>query len=399
MPVYSITRTNQYTTISQLQTFSNQDSIRFDANDARGYASSFVVTLATICPNANRLWNYSTPATPVASYVWYPYSMSMACCGGGVYFPEFNGVVSYRPGYAYFKLYNSAGSFLMGSTSTVLSVRSPNNVIVVNSNPTTGWYQDNTVLATTEVFNSSRNTLTITGNTTYLAGPTNPTTSTSFWTIFSKATGQTGQIIYYDTTVTPTGNISLTTVLDTNLAGLGFITYNNAPAQPTNVTFSNTLDGISVICQSNEANSISSGSIGAVSRIRFFYSTTAAGTYTYVDSDTSITRTLISGTTYQYIASISGGTTLTQGNYYYFKVALMNDVCIQYQAEIPTSIPAGQQSAQPASSTQYGTGGFVTVYDGTNWIPALIYVYNGANWILNSSAFAKSDGAGGWIYN
>jgi hypothetical protein len=398
MPLYSITRTTQYTTTSQLQTFSNQDSVRFDANDARGYASSFVATLTTICPTANRLWNYSTPATPVASYVWYPYSMSMACCGGGVYSPEFSGAVTYRPGYAYFKLYNSAGSFLMGSTSTVLSVRSPNNVIIVNSDPVTGWYLDNTVLATTQVFNSSRNTLTITANTTYLAGPTNPTTSTSFWTIFAKATGQTGQTVYYDTTVTPTGSISLATVLNTSQAVLGFITYNNAPTQPTSVVFSNTVDGITVTCRSNEANSISSGSIGSVSRVSFFYSTAAAGTYTYFGSDTSITRTLVSGTTYQYTASISGGVTLTQGNYYYFKVALMNDVCIQYQAEIPSSIPAGQQSAQPADSIQYGTGGFVSVFN-TSWIPASIYVHNGSIWVLNSSAFAKSDGAGNWTFN
>jgi hypothetical protein len=402
MPLYSITRAagSQYTTTGALETRGNQDGIRFDGYDQHGYATSFVATLTTVCPTTNRLWDYSTPATPVAHYVWYPYSMSMAACGGGVYYPEFDGVITYRPGYTYFKLYNSAGTFLMGTTTNTLTVYSPNNVIIVNSDPLTGWYHTSAAIkATTQNFNNSRNTLTMTGNTTYLAGVANPSTSTSFWTILAKSTGQTGQNFYYDTTVTISGNMSTATVLSSNTAQMGFITYNNAPKQPTSVVFSTIIDGISVTCQSDETNSISTGSVGAVSRIRFFYSTTATGTYTYFGSDTSITRTLISGKTYEYTASITGGTTLNQGGKYYFKVALMNDVCIQYQSENPTTIPAGQQSAQPASPTQYGTGGFVTVYDGAAWNPAPIWVHNGTSWVQKNAAFAKSDGAGGWIYN
>jgi hypothetical protein len=328
----------------------------------------------------------------------------MAACGGGVYYPEFSGTITFRPGYAYFKLYNSVGTFLMGSTTNTLAVRSPNTTVVVNSDPLTGWYQpaNAPVLATTQNFNNSRNTLTITGNTTYLAGVANPSTATSFWTIFSKSTGQTGQIIYYDTTVTTTGNMSTATVLDTNIAQMGFITYNNAPQQPTSVVFSTMPDGISVTCQSNEINSLYSttGSLGAVSRVSFFYSDTAGGTYTYLGSDTSISRALSSGTTYTYAASITGGTTLNQGGYYYFKVALMNDLCIQYQLENPTAKASGQPSAQPASPTQYGTGGFVTVYDGvSSWNPAPIWVHNGTSWVQNNAAFAKSDGTGGFIFN
>jgi hypothetical protein len=398
MPVYSISRTSQYTTITALQTFANQDSFRFDGYDQRGYATSFVAALTTVCPAINRLWDYSTPATPVAYYVWYPYSMSMAACGGGCYYPEFSGVITFRPGFTYFKLYNSAGTFLMGTTTNTLTVRSPNTTVVVNSDPVTGWYRSATILATTQTFNNSRNTLTMTANTTYLAGVANPSTSTSFWTIMAKTLGQTGQNFYYDTTVTMSGNISTATVLNANTSQMGFITYNNAPQQPTSVVFSTITTGISVTCRSNEVNSISTGSVGAVSRIRFFYSDTAAGTYTYFGADTTISRTLISGTTYEYTALITGGTTLNQGGKYYFKVALMNDVCIQYQSENAGSIPAGAQSA-PSPLTQYGTGGFVTVYDGAAWNPAPIYVYNGASWVQNNAAFAKSDGAGGWTYN
>jgi len=401
MPNYSLTRTTQYTTTAQLQTKANQTNFDFDGYDQHAYASSFPTNIGassnTVCPVANRLWDYSTPASPVPHYVWYPYSMSMAACGGGVYYPNTGGSVTYRPGYAYFKLYNSSGTFLMGTTTNTLSVHSPNNVIIVGG---PGWYLANAVLATTQIFNNSRNTLTITGATTYVAGLANPSTATSFWTVYAEI-AQSGQNVYYDTGVTMSGNMTLT-VETTGDCQMGFITYNNAPQQPTSVVFSTMPDGISVTCQSNEINSLYSttGSLGAVSRVSFFYSDTAGGTYTYLGSDTSISRALSSGTTYTYAASITGGTTLNQGGYYYFKVALMNDVCIQYQLENSTAIAAGQQSAQPASPTQYGTGGFVTVYDGvSSWNPAPIWVHNGTSWVQNNAAFAKSDGTGGFIFN
>jgi hypothetical protein len=131
----------------------------------------------------------------------------------------------------------------------------------------------------------------------------------------------------------------------------------------------------------------------------FFYSTTSGGTYNYLGVDTSITRTLVSGTTYQYVAEVSGGTTLQQGHSYYFKVATVNDVCIQYNSENSGSRAGSALSATQSSPSQYGTSGFVKVYNGTTWNAAPVYVYNGTTWVANSSAISKSDGSGGWIYN
>jgi hypothetical protein len=394
MPIYSLTRTTQYTTVSQLQNLANQKTCNFDGYPQHAYASSFTATLSIICPTANRLWDYSNQVTPVSHYVWYPYSMTMAACGGGVYYPNTGGTVTYRPGYAYFKLYNSGGTFLMGSSSTTLTVHNPNNVIIING---PNWYLDNPVLATTLLFDNSRNTLTITGNTTYVAGLAN-TTTTNDWTIIAETTSQANQNVYTDTGVTKSGNMVLNP-LKSGDCQLGFITYNNAPVIPSNVIFTSISNGISVTYQGNEANSISTGSVGAVVSIRFFYSTSANGNYTYFGTDTSISRTLISGTTYQYSGSFSGGSILQQGVYYYFKVASVNDICIQYQIENPTSIPSGEISAVQSLPIQYGNANFVNVYNGTSWNAAPIYVYDGSKWVSKPSSFAKSDGVGGWIYN
>jgi hypothetical protein len=119
------------------------------------------------------------------------------------------------------------------------------------------------------------------------------------------------------------------------------------------------------------------------------------GTYFYLGKGDSFTRNIFSGATYTYTASISSG--LEQGVSYYFKVATVNDVCIQYEIDHPGSLAASAQSA--ASQVKFGTGGFVNVYNGASWNPAEIYIYNGSSWVLKSSVFAKSDGAGGWTYN
>jgi len=116
--------------------------------------------------------------------------------------------------------------------------------------------------------------------------------------------------------------------------------------------------------------------VGPVVYVRFFYSTTVGGTYNYLGADTSIVRTLISGTTYQYTAVFEGGVTLEQGRKYYFKVATMNDVCIQYQSENAGSIPASEQSA--AVLAKYGSANLVNVRNATNtaWNTITVKVRN-----------------------
>jgi len=44
MPVYSISRTTQYTTVAALETKTNQDGFSWNGLDAQGYASNVVVT-------------------------------------------------------------------------------------------------------------------------------------------------------------------------------------------------------------------------------------------------------------------------------------------------------------------------------------------------------------------
>jgi len=397
MPVYSISRATQYDSIAEIQSKANQQSFYFDGYDAHGFATNFTATASIICPSTNRLWDYSNPASPDDNLVWYPYSMSLACCGGKIYYnDDGTGGLSYRNGLTYFKLYNSSGGFLMGNNSLALT-NSPSSITLISGSGVGAaqtWSLTNPILATTKTFTTLRQTLTITGNTLYHIGVSNPTTSTSFWMAFAKK-AVSGQNIYYDATTTSTSATSLSTIQSSGISMMGFITYNNAPVQPTNVIFSNTPTGISVSCRGNETNSISQDGIGAVSKILFFYSTTLNGTYFYLGEGTSFTRNIFSGTTYTYTASISSG--LEQGVSYYFKVATVNDVCIQYQIDHSGSLAASAQSA--ASLVKFGTGGFVNVYNGANWNPADIYIYNGSSWVLKSSVFAKSDGAGGWTYN
>jgi hypothetical protein len=182
---------------------------------------------------------------------------------------------------------------------------------------------------------------------------------------------------------------------------MGFITYNASPPQPTNLVITNTNTGISITCQSNEAQSFISGvTASEVVYVRFFYSETLAGTYNYLGADTTITRTLISGTTYQYVATFEGGTTLTQGKKYYFKVATMNDVCIAYQSENAGSIPASEQST--AVFAQYGSANVVRVRNPGNsgWTTIDVKVRNNANNAWTTAEVAVRNAANDtWLYN
>jgi len=377
MPVYSISRTSQYTTVTALETKTNQDGVSFNGFDAQGYASNFVVTLLTVCPTANRTWNYAVPATPTATSVWYPYSITLTVSGGN---PLGNGA---RPGIAYLNLYTSGGGYLMGSyTSNTLAYAGTTSITL-----TTGP----SVQATTFTFTNSRNTLSMAANTTYLAGFVAPTTSTSFWNIFARTTSQTGQNVYYDNSIVYNGTFSTATINNTTQSLMGFITYNAGPVQPTSLAITTTTNGISITCQGNESQSISTGSVGAVSQVIFFYSLTLGGTYNVLGTDTSITRTLISGNTYQYTANITG--TLNLGETYYFKVATRNDVSIQYEVDNAGSVAASEQSS--AVQAVYGnlihTRNISNVWDSSNvqvraggsWNPCIIKKRNDTNtaWI------------------
>ena len=397
MPVYSISRTTQYTTVAALETKGNQDGITFNGFDAQGYASNFVVTLLTVCPTANRTWNYFNATSPTAESVWYPYSITLTVSGGN---PLGNGA---RPGIAYLNLYDSGGGYLMGSyTSNSLAYAGTTSITVTTGPP---------VQATTFNITNSRNTLTVTTtSTTYLAGFVSPTTSTSFWNIFARTTGQTSQNVYYDASVTYNSTFSTATVNNTTQSMMGFINYNAAPVQPTSLVITTTTTGIQITCQCNEVQSLSSGTtVGAVSQILFLYSEDNV-TYKVLTTDTSITRTLVSGTTYQYLASASGTytNTITLGRKYYFKVAAINDLCIQYQAEAPTTrVAAGEDSA--ASFAQYGRQQFIKIRNQTNtaWVypvdvnlvPTLTRIRNLADtqWIYGDVYIR--DASGNWVLN
>ena len=377
MPVYSISRTTQYTTVTALETKTNQDGVSFNGFDADGYASNFVVTLLTVCPTANRTWNYAVPATPTAASVWYPYSITLTVSGGN---PLGNGA---RPGIAYLNLYTSVGGYLMGSyTSNTLAYAGTTSITL-----TTGP----SVQATTFTFTNSRNTLTLTANTTFLAGFVAPTTATSFWNIFARTTSQTSQNVYYDSSIVYNGTFSTATINNSTQSLMGFITYNAGPVQPTSLAITTTTNGISITCEGNESQSISTGSVGAVSEVMFFYSLTLGGTYNVLGTDTSITRTLISGTTYQYTADITG--TLNLGENYYFKVATRNDVSIQYEIDNAGSVAASEQSAAVQAlygnlihtrniSNVWGSSN-VQVRAGGSWNPCIIKKRNDTNtaWI------------------
>jgi len=64
MPVYSVSRTSQYTTVAALETKTNQDGFSWDANPLNGNHSFFVVTRTTVCLDANRTWDYAVAASP-----------------------------------------------------------------------------------------------------------------------------------------------------------------------------------------------------------------------------------------------------------------------------------------------------------------------------------------------
>ena len=390
MPVYSVSRTSQYTTVAALETKTNQDGFSWDANPLNGNHSFFVVTRTTVCPDANRTWNYAVAASPTFAYVWYPYSITLTVAGGNP-----NGLGE-RPGIAYLKLYNSAGTYLMGSYTT--NGLQTSGVAAIF--PTTGP----SVQATTFIIVNSRNTLTLTAaSTTFGTGFAAPSAG-AHWNIFARTTGQTGQNVYisaFSSTVNAgTGNISGASITQTTQSLMGFITYNACPPQPTTLVITTTATGISITCQSNEAQSLVSATVGLVVYVRFFYSKTIGGTYNYLGADTAITRTLISGTTYQYTATFSGGVTLTQGERYYFKVATMNDLCIAYQAENAGSIPASEQST--AVLAQYGRANIVSVRNPTDtgWTKIDVKVRNAADSAWTNAEVAVRDATNtDWAYN
>jgi hypothetical protein len=384
MPVYSISRTSQYTTVTALETKTNQDGFSWNGFDLDGYHNFFVVTRTTVCPVANQTWNYSVPATPTAVYVWYPYSITLTVSGGN---PNGNGE---RPGIAYLKLYDSAGTYLMGSYTTNALETAGASSILVSSGPS--------VQATTFTISNSRNTITLTAaSTTFGAGFAAPSTATAFWNIFARTTGQTSQTVYTSsfssTANAGTGNISGQSITHASQSMMGFITYNAGPVKPTNLVITQTTNGISITCRGNEAQSLSSGTtIGAVSQVMFFYSTTLGGTYAVLGTDTSITRTLISGTTYQYTAEITG--TLNLGEIYYFKVATKNDVSIQYQVDNAGSVAASEQS--DAVQASYGN----LIYRRTVanvWGSSTVQVRGGGLWNNNATIKKRNVANTEWI--
>ena len=391
MPVYSVSRTTQYTTVTALETKTNQDGFSWNGFDLDGYHSFFVVTRTTVCPVANQTWDYAIAASPTSAYVWYPYSITLTVSGGN---PN---ALGQRPGIAYLKLYTSAETYLMGSYTTSGLQTSGATEIFLTTGPS--------VQATTFTITNSRNTLTLTAaSITFAAGFAAPSTGTAFWNIFARTTGQTGQNVYTSafssTANAGTGNIVGSSITHSTQSMMGFITYNACPPQPTSLVITTTATGISITCQSNEAQSLVSATVGLVVYVRFFYSKTLGGTYNYLGVATSITRTLISGTTYQYTATFSGGVTLTQGERYYFKVATMNDLCIQYEAENVGSIPASEQST--AVLAQYGRANIVKVRNAANtaWTNMEVKVRNAANTAWTNAEVAVRDATNtDWAYN
>jgi hypothetical protein len=386
MPVYSLTRTtnSQYTTVSQIENSANQEGYTYDGVDGNSYHTSVLVNYLTVCPIANRTWNYFTPSAPTAANVWYPYNLTLACSGGNPRAsppPTPGTLQGLRNGYAYFKMYTSTGTFIMGSSVGVPSTPlvAASSIPIYNALAAGGIIPDTAVQATTFPFTNSRNTLTLTANTTYLIGFTNVYTSTQFFTIFARNTNQTGQLIYINNAELATSSVTTATTVNSGIAQsmLGFVGYNAAPVQPTSLTITTTSTGISITCQGDEVNSLSSGTtVGAVTQLLLFYSSTLGGTYNVATTITTITRTLISGTTYRYTAQATGtySGALTLGESYFFKVASINDVCIQYQSEGASIVAAGEQSS--AVQQVYGSADIVKVRNSTNtaWSNASIFV-------------------------
>jgi hypothetical protein len=280
-------------------------------------------------------------------------------------------------------MYTSTGTFIMGSSVGVPSTPlvAASSIPIYNALAAGGIIPDTAVKATTFPFTNSRNTLTQTANTTYLFGFTNVYTSTLFFTIFARKTNpsQTGQLIYINAGETAATNVTTATTVNSGIAQsmLGFVGYNAAPVQPTSLTITTTSTGISITCQGDEVNSLSSGTtVGAVTQLLLFYSLSSSGTYNVVTTITTITRTLVSGTTYRYTAQATGtySGALTFGQSYFFKVASINDVCIAYQAEAASRVAAGEQSS--AVQQVYGSADIVKVRNSTNtaWVNASISV-------------------------
>ena len=303
MPVYSLSRTTQYTTVAQIETLANQEGYTYDGVDGNSYHTSVSVNFTTVCPTTNRTWDYFTPSAPSAAHVWYPYNLTMACSGGNP------GGLGSRPGYAYFKMYTSTGTFIMSSSVGVPAspLVAASSIPIYNALAAGGNIPATSVQATTFPFTNSRNTLTQAANTTYLFGFTNVYTSTSFFTIFARKTSpaQTGQLIYINNAELASSSVTTGSTVNSGIAQsmLGFIGYNAAPVQPTSLTITTTSTGISITCEGNELNSLSSGTtVGAVTQLLLFYSLTSGGTYNVATTITTITRTLVSGTTYRYTA-------------------------------------------------------------------------------------------------
>ena len=440
MPAYSLTRTStsRYETVAQLETKSFQDSFTWDGNDGASYHSSFTATLTTVCPTANRTWNYFTAASPVAAYVWYPYSLTMACSGGD---PGTGDL----PGYAYFKLYSSAGGYLMGSSPGVPA--SPlvpaSSIPVYNSLANGGNIAGGaSVQATGFIFNTSRNTLTMTADTGYVAGFTNVYTSTVFNTIFARSLQSTtvNQDLYTSSAELATSSVSLT-LRNADYSIMGYVSYSCAPVKPVtaNLEFITTPFGIKVTYRGNEVDSmttntasiVSTTTVGIVNQIMFFFSETLAGPYEYLATRTNITRTLVSSTSanpsnpaptgqtaiitsaiFEYTGDISGNylNTITVGKKYFFKVASVNDCCTAYQAESSaTRIIAGEQS-EPVY-VQYGHAQFIKIrnFTDTTWVypidsttlqPTHVYIRDSTNttWI-NGEINIRNQANNGWILN
>ena len=183
---------------------------------------------------------------------------------------------------------------------------------------------------------------------------------------------------------------------------LGFVGYNAAPVQPTSLIITTTSTGISITCQGDELNSLSSGTtVGAVTQLLLFYSLTSGGTYNVATTITTITRTLVSGTTYRYTAQATGIGALTLGQSYFFKVASINDVCIQYQAEAASRVAAGQQSI--AIQQTYGAANFIKVRNSTNtaWANASISVRTliGGTLTWSGATIKKRSSTNTWLNN
>ena len=96
------------------------------------------------------------------------------------------------------------------------------------------------------------------------------------------------------------------------------------------------------------------------------------------------------------------------GKKYYFKVAAINDLCIQYQAEASTTrVAAGEAST--STYIQYGHAQFIKIRNQTNtaWVypinattlqPTFAYIKNSTNTMVNGEINIK-DASGNWILN